>query len=112
VSSLQKNFDKYDAHIKALERALFLLHRDDVGRKDYASRLNGGTIVMNLTTLTDSKNHPLAVLDHDICSGHCWTINGTSGQLSVQFQQHIFVSNVTIDHLPKELAEESIRNAL
>ena len=109
--SLEKNLGEYDARITALERGLFLLHQDDVGRKDYASRLNGGTIVMNLTTLTDSKNHPLAVLDQDVRDGRCWTINGSSGQLGVHFQQHILIHNVTIDHLPKELALESMRKA-
>ena len=84
--SLEENLGEYDARITALERGLFLLHQDDVGRKDYASRLNGGTIVMNLTTLTNSKNHPLAILDQDVHDGRCWTINGSSGQLSVHFQ--------------------------
>lgn len=103
--------DEYDARITALERGLFLLHRDDVGRKDYAFRLNGGIIVMNFMIFIDSKNHPLAVLDQDVRDGRCWTINGSSGQLGVHFQQHIFIYNVTIDHLPKELALESMRKA-
>ncbi|KAF7796612.1 hypothetical protein EIP86_007794 [Pleurotus ostreatoroseus] len=47
---------------------------------------------------------PVTALHHDIHVGHCWPFPGTQGHLGVKLSAPVYISAVTIDHVPRETA--------
>lgn len=93
--------------LELLERQLYYLPRDFTGRQDFASRYNGGHVMAKFTTQTRSStyptNDPIVALDEDLRLGRCWRFEGGSGQIAIAFSQAVQISDITVDHIPKEL---------
>lgn len=47
---------------------------------------------------------PVTALHHDIHVGHCWPFPGSHGHLGIKLSAPIYISAVTIDHVPHETA--------
>ena len=46
---------------------------------------------------------PIAALLPQNHAGHCWPLQGSTGQLGVKLARRAYISDITIDHVPKEL---------
>ncbi|KAJ8457606.1 hypothetical protein ONZ51_g11426 [Trametes cubensis] len=91
--------------------AAFIARWGPVLHPDYALRANGGRIVSSLTsspkglrsTLPIPTPEPEVVIDEDMSIGRCWT-TAVSGQLGISTSVLIHPRNITIDHIPRQIA--------
>ena len=114
-----------------VESAVSMYSKDILARPDYAHHSNGAFIIPTLTSPTYELRpttlrglifgrlsgtpfpigrSPLNALHHDVHSGYCWPFAGTEGQLAVSLAVPIYITDVTIDHVAKEVALD-IRSA-
>lgn len=97
--------------LELLERQLYYLPRDLTGRQDFASRYSGGRVIAKFTTQARSSlyptNDPIVALDEDLRPGRCWRFEGGSGQIAIGFSQDVQISDITVDHIPKELVSSA-----
>lgn len=106
----------YMPRLERLEAQIFAISRDWVGMQDFALRYNGGRVIDGLTTkpmMPDGgypANDPVVALDDDIRPGQCWRVDRSSAQLGIQLRRPVSVTNITIDHVPKELVS-GVHNA-
>lgn len=100
--------------LERLEARIFAMSRDWVGMQDFALRYNGGRVAEQLTTQVTERGYPangaIVALDDDVRPGQCWRVEGSSAQLGVHLRRPVRVTNITIDHVPKELVN-SAQNA-
>lgn len=102
------------------------LRKDDLARPDFALHSAGAKVIGSLTSpsfeirpqgvgakvasfLSGGNGYatgrpPHTALHHELHSGHCWPFEGTEGQLAVSLRASVYVSDVTIDHVAKEVA--------
>ncbi|KAI0694602.1 hypothetical protein BC835DRAFT_1415220 [Cytidiella melzeri] len=112
---------------KLVESAVAKASRDGLARPDYAMYSSGGSIVPSLTSLTyEVKPHgvtsqilgmftgqgsavgrpPVTILHHENHNGHCWPFPGSQGQVGVMLAYPTRISDVTIDHVSREVATD------
>lgn len=110
-----------------VESAVSRASRDRIGRADYAMYSSGASVIPSLTSTTyEVKPHgftnkflgiftgqgtavgrpPVTALNHENHNGHCWPFEGTQGQLGVLLAFPTRVTEVTIDHVAKEVATD------
>ena len=53
--------------------------------------------------MPQTPNSPWEVLNADLSPGSCWRFEGTQGYIGVALPTHIVISDVTIDHIAREL---------
>jgi SUN domain-containing protein 1/2 len=108
-----------------VDSAVSLYNKDILARPDYAQHTNGAFIIPTLTSPTFElrpstlRGHiigvltgapfpigrsPLNALHHDLHSGYCWPFAGTEGQLALSLAAPIYITDVTIDHVAREVA--------
>lgn len=85
-----------------------------VSRRDYA--LDEGVYISpGLTSNTrqqpsPSDSHPAhpanVILRPNLNGGPCWELDGVSGQVGIILPQFIYPSHITVDHIPRDLAED------
>jgi SUN domain-containing protein 1/2 len=99
--------------------------RDIVSRADFALHSAGGRPVPSLTSHTlemrpttlrgtalgwmtghgrEMGRSPITALHQDIHSGLCWPMSGDFGQLGVALSYPAYITDITIDHVAKEVA--------
>lgn len=97
--------------------------KDDLARADYALASGGATVIPSLTSAPMNMRSsgggmltslfgekatpgmsPVVALHHETHLGYCWPFEGSVGQLGVRLSRRVFPSEVTIDHVPRELA--------
>lgn len=99
--------------------------QDVISRADFALHSAGARPIPHLTSYTlemrpttfrgrvlgwmtghgrEVGRSPITVLHQDIHSGLCWPMSGDHGQLGVALASPAFISDVTIDHVAKEVA--------
>lgn len=49
---------------------------------------------------------PVTALHHENQVGHCWPFPGSQGQLAVRLSAPVYISDVTIDHVAREIATD------
>lgn len=100
-----------------------VIHRtqkDDLARVDFALNSAGAGVIPSLTSPTYNvqpsaffgflsgaaryARSPVNALNHETQVGYCWPFFGSQGQLGVQLVDRIFVTDVTVDHIAKEVA--------
>ncbi|KAI0371019.1 hypothetical protein BV20DRAFT_943066 [Pilatotrama ljubarskyi] len=89
--------------------------RGPVRLRDYALHVDGGRVWSPLTTNQSEstpaesphQHHPPEVaLSEDIHIGNCWLSLHMPSQLAVVLDRLIYPTNVTIDHIPLEIATD------
>ena len=99
--------------------------RDIVSRADFALHSAGARPIPSLTSHTlemrpttlrgtvlswmtghgrEMGRSPITALHQDIHSGLCWPMSGDSGQLGVALSFPAYITDITIDHVAKEVA--------
>lgn len=99
--------------------------RDIVSRADFALHSGGARPIPSLTSHTlemrpttlrgtvlgwmtghgrEMGRSPITALHQDIHSGLCWPMNGDFGQLGVALSFPAYITDITIDHVAKEVA--------
>ncbi|TFK79511.1 hypothetical protein K466DRAFT_471839, partial [Polyporus arcularius HHB13444] len=72
--------------------------------RDFALATDGAIISRELTS--QGHTDPAIVLSDDNRIGSCWYIPNAHGQLGIALPDFIYPTNVSIDHIPAELAAE------
>jgi SUN domain-containing protein 1/2 len=99
--------------------------KDNLARPDFALHSSGAKIIATLTSPTFEirpsnirgqlvgmvtgsgyaiGRPPVTALHHELHNGHCWPFAGMEGQLAVALSAPTYISDVTIDHVAKEVA--------
>lgn len=99
--------------------------QDIVSRPDFALHSGGARPIPHLTSSTlelrpstlqgqilglitghgyEVGRSPITALHHDLHSGNCWPMTGSHGQLGVMLAFPAIISDITIDHVAKEVA--------
>ncbi|EGG09154.1 uncharacterized protein MELLADRAFT_96428 [Melampsora larici-populina 98AG31] len=127
-------------HFKTVAQdALKTCTKDKDGRRDFAFLQTGGSVIASLTSKSISLNSSLPdhlksprswrtlfdslmsgrpsvtlpdiVLIGNGSIGACWAFSGSKGQIGIALSDPINISGVTVEHIGKELAEDSINVA-
>ncbi len=115
----QRSPPSLPVHISAyVQKVVRAALRDPVGRRDFALAADGAKITPKLTSsfevLSDLSSAPARspelILDEDMRSGSHWFLPCAQGQVGIKLPAFIYPTNVTIDHIPRELAAD-IRQA-
>ncbi|RPD67684.1 hypothetical protein L226DRAFT_474545 [Lentinus tigrinus ALCF2SS1-7] len=97
------------AHIQTAVRAAL---KDPVGRRDFALAADGARIATKLTSTFESLSDlsapqpPENVLDEDMRAISHWLLPNGHGQVGIKLPSFVYPTNVTIDHIPKEIAAD------
>lgn len=119
--------------------ALTTCTKDKDGHRDFAFIQTGGSVIASLTSKSISFNSsfpdplkarrswrtlfdslisgrpsvtlPDIVLIGDGSIGACWAFSGSQGQIGIALSNPINISGVTVEHIGKELAQDSINVA-
>ncbi|KAF9563240.1 hypothetical protein CPC08DRAFT_633025 [Agrocybe pediades] len=108
-----------------VDSAVSLMNKDSIAKADYALFSGGARVIPQLTSpvfevkppgtgfswkgLWSGKGGfygrpPVTALHPDNHNGQCWPFAGQSGRLGVALAAPIYVEEITIDHLAKEVA--------
>ena len=102
-----------------VEQALSHHTADGIARIDYALNSGGGSIIPTLTSdtyglrgtyffglLSDYTyaRSPVTALHHELTIGYCWPFAGPQGHLGVKLSVPVRVTDITIDHVAREVA--------
>lgn len=114
-----------------VDRAVTRFYKDGIGKADFALYSAGGRVIPQLTSnayevkpsswssylvgAVTGRGYvmgrpPVTALHPDINVGNCWPFAGTSGQLGVVLARAVYISEVTIEHVPRDIAYD-IRSA-
>ena len=83
-----------------------------IGRRDHALAADGGSIYTRLTSGPTwlpaiGNSHPAQVLLRDnLQGGRCWAFDGSTGQVGIRVPTRIRPTAITIDHVPRQVAED------
>lgn len=96
--------------------------KDDIARVDFALNSAGAGVIPSLTSQTFNvqpkaffgfisgaaryARSPVNALNHETQVGYCWPFFGSQGQLGVQLTDRVLITDVTIDHIAKEVAHD------
>lgn len=75
-----------------------------IGMRDHGLMADGGRIFTALTS-PSTHGHPDVVLRDNLHGGRCWAIDGTRGQVGIRLPHFIHPTQITIDHAPRQIAE-------
>ena len=110
-----------------IDSALTKFSKDTLARADFAMHSAGARVIPALTSdtyevrplttlgqvvgmITGSGyaigRPPVTVLHHETHNGHCWPFAGSKGQIGVALSTPVFISDVTIDHVAKEVGTD------
>lgn len=110
-----------------VETAVSRMSKDIIARPDFAMYSSGASVIPSLTSDTFEikpqgmasrvlgfvtgngyavGRPPVTALHHETHNGHCWPFAGSKGQLAVMLSMPAYISDVTIDHVAKEVATD------
>ncbi|CAL1716274.1 unnamed protein product [Somion occarium] len=110
-----------------VDSAVSKFSKDTLAKTDYALHSGGARIIPSLTSETFEirpqgitsqivgmltgngyaiGRPPVTALHHEIHNGHCWPFAGSKGHLGVALSAPVYVTEVTIDHVAKEVATD------
>lgn len=108
-----------------VDSAVSMYSKDTVARPDFALHTNGAWIIPKLTSPTYEirpttlpgriigslsgstypvGRSPLTALHHELHPGYCWPFPGSEGQLALSLAEPVYITDVTIDHVAKDVA--------
>ncbi|XP_023351261.1 SUN domain-containing protein 5 isoform X1 [Sarcophilus harrisii] len=93
---------------------------DYIEKPDFALKSIGGTIDFEHTSATYScdkarsywswlrlwnyAHPPDVILEPNVTPGNCWAFRGDRGQVVIRLARKIFLTNITIQHIPKTIS--------
>ncbi|XP_020846213.1 SUN domain-containing protein 5 [Phascolarctos cinereus] len=93
---------------------------DYIEKPDFALKSIGGTIDFEHTSATYSCDKarsywswfrlwnyarpPDVILEPNVTPGNCWAFSGDRGQVVIRLARRIFLTNITIQHIPKTIS--------
>ncbi|XP_036608906.1 SUN domain-containing protein 5 [Trichosurus vulpecula] len=93
---------------------------DYIEKPDFALKSVGGTIDFERTSATYSYDKarsywswfrlwnyahpPDVILEPNVTPGNCWAFSGDRGQVVIRLARRIFLTNITIQHIPKTIS--------
>ncbi len=99
-----------------VKSALSIQNKDMLAKPDYALSSTGGRVIPGQTSPsveimipeggTGIGRPPIFALHPDLHAGQCWPFGGSSGKLGVALAAPVYISEVTIDHVSKEVAHD------
>lgn len=136
IGDQNNNVTAGDAVVALIQTALDKYSADRTGKPDFALATAGGRIIPSLTspTFADVRARapswlpslfgagslspssivnrvPHLAIHHDTSQGMCWPFAGEEGQLGIGLSRKVIVTDVTLDHLPLEVAYGQDRSA-
>jgi SUN domain-containing protein 1/2 len=103
-----------------IQNAIIYYAQDPVNKPDYALESSGGSILGTRCTKTYSGRpgvfsffgipvmkfyrSPRTVIQPSVHPGECWAFEKDHGQVVIQLSMEIFVSAVTLEHIPRSLS--------
>ena len=110
---------------RLVDSAVSTYNKDTLARPDLALHSGGARIIPSLTSPTFEMHPstlkgqivglltgngyaigrpPITALHHELHNGHCWPFAGSEGQLGVALASPTYISDITIDHVAREVA--------
>ncbi|GAA6011361.1 hypothetical protein JCM10207_008313 [Rhodosporidiobolus poonsookiae] len=108
-----------------VDSALIRYSKDVLARPDYALYTSGGRVIRSLTSPTYEPHPisaarsalawltgtsaprgrpPVTALHPDTAPGSCWPFAGQQGQIGVQLSRRVVPSDITLEHISREIA--------
>ncbi|KAJ7030420.1 hypothetical protein C8F04DRAFT_732712 [Mycena alexandri] len=108
-----------------VDKAVGMYGKDNIARADFALHSSGAFVIPSLTSptyelrpstvrgmlvgyVTGNGFHvgrpPVTALHHELHDGHCWPFAGSQGQLGVVLAHPVYIEDITIDHVAREIA--------
>ncbi|XP_047108386.1 klaroid protein-like isoform X2 [Schistocerca piceifrons] len=114
--------------IKRVERMIFnelqKYDADKVALPDFALENTGGSVITTRgtqtkqisvslmgTSLCTQKNLPNRIIQANVLPGECWAFHGSSGSAAIKLITEIYVTAVTLEHIPQALSPTGERTS-
>ncbi|XP_014253895.1 SUN domain-containing protein 1-like [Cimex lectularius] len=120
LSVLGKDECGNNLDLMALKEEIKLFDLDRTGRPDFALENSGGCILTIRDTVTyaegsgkvsllgipliNYKPDPRSIIQKNVSPGECWAFQGEKGTAVIQLIDFIYVTHVTLEHIPKQLS--------
>ncbi|XP_005384914.1 PREDICTED: SUN domain-containing protein 5 [Chinchilla lanigera] len=105
---------------KLAQKIMKMIQGDYIEKPDFALKSIGATIDFEHTSPTYNHNKarsywnwirlwnyaqpPDVILEPNMTPGNCWAFEGDRGQVSIQLAQKVYLSNLTLQHIPKTIS--------
>ncbi|XP_054323032.1 SUN domain-containing protein 5 isoform X2 [Pongo pygmaeus] len=105
---------------KMAQKIMKMIHGDYIEKPDFALKSTGASIDFEHTSATynHEKAHsywnwiqlwnyaqpPDVILEPNVTPGNCWAFEGDRGQVTIQLAQKVYLSNLTLQHIPKTIS--------
>lgn len=126
ICSIQM-YEKVDIHPRN-NNSFSEYHSDRTGMIDYALDQAGGTVIKSRCSesmvqansffrifglsFVSYKNSPERAINANTRPGSCWAFSGSRGHLVIKLSRPIIISDLTIEHIPKNISPSgSIQSA-
>ncbi|KAM6163827.1 SUN domain-containing protein 5 [Rhynchocyon petersi] len=102
------------------QKIMKMIHGDYTEKPDFALKSIGATIDFEHTSATYNHNKarsylnwirlwnyaqpPDVILEPNMTPGNCWAFVGERGQVTIRLAQKVYLSNVTLQHIPKTIS--------
>uniref|UniRef100_A0A2K6RIG5 Sad1 and UNC84 domain containing 5 n=1 Tax=Rhinopithecus roxellana TaxID=61622 RepID=A0A2K6RIG5_RHIRO len=119
IAKLQKMEAMSDEQ-KVAQKIMKMIHGDYIEKPDFALKSTGASIDFEHTSATynHEKAHsywnwiqlwnyaqpPDVILEPNVTPGNCWAFEGNRGQVTIQLAQKVYLSNLTLQHIPKTIS--------
>ncbi|XP_076967485.1 SUN domain-containing protein 5 isoform X2 [Tamandua tetradactyla] len=105
---------------KMAQKIMRMIQGDYIEKPDFALKSIGATIDFEHTSPTYNHDKarsywnwirlwnyaqpPDVILEPNVTPGNCWAFAGDRGQVTIRLAQKVFLSNVTLQHIPKTIS--------
>uniref|UniRef100_F7BZ98 SUN domain-containing protein n=1 Tax=Ornithorhynchus anatinus TaxID=9258 RepID=F7BZ98_ORNAN len=112
---------------KIVQKILTMIQGDYIEKPDFALKSIGAAIDFEHTSATyscskarsywnwfrlwDFAHSPEVILEPNVTPGNCWPFLGHHGQVVIRLARKIYLTNVTIQHIPKAVSLSGNLNA-
>ncbi|XP_075384350.1 SUN domain-containing protein 5 [Tenrec ecaudatus] len=102
------------------QKIMKMIHGDYIEKPDFALKSIGATIDFDHTSATYNHDKarsywnwirlwnyaqpPDVILEPNVTPGNCWAFEGDRGQVTIRLPQKIYLSNLTLQHIPKTIS--------
>uniref|UniRef100_A0A8C9BGK2 Sad1 and UNC84 domain containing 5 n=1 Tax=Phocoena sinus TaxID=42100 RepID=A0A8C9BGK2_PHOSS len=119
VAKLQKMEAMSDEQ-KMAQKIMKMIQGDYIEKPDFALKSIGASIDYEQTSATYNHDKarsywnwirlwnyaqpPDVILEPNMTPGNCWAFSGDRGQVTIQLAQKVYLSNLTLQHIPKTIS--------
>ncbi|XP_004586076.1 SUN domain-containing protein 5 [Ochotona princeps] len=105
---------------KMTQKILKMIQGDYIEKPDFALKSIGASIDFEQTSATYNHDKarsywnwirlwnyaqpPDVILEPNVTPGNCWAFAGDRGQVTIRLAQKVYLSNVTLQHIPKTIS--------